>query len=170
MSKQRKHVEEEILTQFPEPIGDEQIAHVIEAKGRNLLEIEYSDGNRVLAMIPSKYHKKVWIKNGNFVIVRPTTLPDATSKVLAIIRHPFLGPQDIQHLMDTQQWPPEFLHYAKENMGLCPKSDDPVSTSANYIDMDFMSDGDSDDSDDWGHNPNRTQIAHENDESSDEYD
>ena len=164
MSKQRKHIETEILTQFPEPTGEEKIAQVVEAKGRNLLEVEYSDGSRVLALIPAKYHKKVWIKNNNFIIVHPTVLPDATTKVLAIVRHPLLGSQDIQHLIDTNQWPPEFLPFVKETLNLVPNTKPTNQASTSYVDMDFMSD---EDDEEWGHNPNHNELE---EESSDEYD
>lgn len=155
MSRQRKHIEE-MLYHFPEPKDNEQIAKVIEAKGRNILEIEYSDQTRVLALIPAKYHKKVWIKNGNFVIVEPTFLPDSTSKVLAVVTHPFLTPEDIQNLVDTNIWPPEFLAFVKEMHHVTPKPEQTEKSSV-YLDMDFMSDDDEESGDEWNHNPNHCQ-------------
>lgn len=139
-----------MLDNFPEPKDNEQIAKVIEAKGRNIIEIEYSDETRVLALIPAKYHKKVWIKNGNFVIVEPTILPDAASRVLAVVTHPFLTNEDIQHLIDTDRWPAEFLTIAQDTYKV--KVDDHNDRENSYLDMDFMSDEDSDDV--WGRNPN----------------
>ena len=159
MSKQRKHVEEEILTQFPEPGEGEMIVQVKESRGRNTLEVIYPDGNSILALIPAKFQKKIWIKKGNFVIIEPTFLPDSTSKVLAVVTHT-LFPEDVQHLIDTDQWPEEFLSSAIDSLNLKTKDDDNEKDVSNsYLNMDFMSD----EEDDMGRNPN---YNYELDESS----
>ena len=140
MSRARKHVEEEILSHFPEPKENERIVQVIESRGRNTLEVCYPEGDSILALIPAKFQKKIWIKKGSFVIIEPTYLVDASSKVLAVVTHALFA-QDIEHLIDEGQWPPEFLQDAKESFKLREK---PATTGA-YLDMDFLSESDEED-------------------------
>ena len=151
MSRARKHVEEEILSHFPEPNENERIVQVIESRGRNTLEVSYPGGESILALIPAKFQKKIWIKKGSFVIIEPTFLVDASSKVLAVVTHALFA-QDIEHLIDQNLWPEEFLQDAKESFKLREK---PTNQGA-YLDMDFMSESDEEDDleEAFGRNPN----------------
>lgn len=62
-SKNRKHLDDEQLTN-PEPEGEQKISRVLDIRGGNIVEIEYSDKRTTLCMIPSKYRKKLWIRKG----------------------------------------------------------------------------------------------------------
>ena len=64
MSKSRKHVEEQILNHDAEPNENQRIVRVVESRGRNTLEVCYPDGSNELALIPAKFHKKIWMKKG----------------------------------------------------------------------------------------------------------
>jgi translation initiation factor IF-1 len=63
-SKNRKHLDDEQLT-TPEPEGDQKISRVLDIRGGNIVEIEYSDKRTTLCMIPAKYRKKLWIRKGS---------------------------------------------------------------------------------------------------------
>jgi probable RNA-binding protein EIF1AD len=157
MSRARKHVEEEILSQFPLPKENERVVVVRESRGRNTLEVAYPDESTILALIPAKFQKKIWIKKGNFVIIEPTFLPGASSKVLAVVTH-CLFPDDIQHLIAQGHFPAEFLDLATASQpGLKLPTDALPAEGSSYLDMEFMSG--SDDEEDleeaFGHNPNR---------------
>ncbi|KAL6782639.1 hypothetical protein ACKKBG_A07560 [Auxenochlorella protothecoides x Auxenochlorella symbiontica] len=41
------------------------------------MEVEFPCGRRTLCLIPARFHKKLWIKNGNFLIVEEVEAIDA---------------------------------------------------------------------------------------------
>lgn len=40
-------------------------------------QVEFPCGRRTLCLIPARFHKKLWIKNGNFLIVEEVEAIDA---------------------------------------------------------------------------------------------
>lgn len=84
-SKYRKHIENSVLEEFPEPSQEEEIVVVVGACGGNLLEVKpvqsfstesvakaTDTGQAIsssLCLLPSKYRKLVWVKRGNYLIV-----------------------------------------------------------------------------------------------------
>jgi probable RNA-binding protein EIF1AD len=62
----------------------------------------------MLAQIPAKFKKLIWIKRGNFLIVRrPSELMEASDKVKAIVEH-VLFPDHIKAIQQEGLWPSEF--------------------------------------------------------------
>lgn len=55
-----------------------------------LTQVEFPDGRSTLCLLPAKFHKKLWVKNGNFLIVEDA--PEAagegsrvTGQILAVL-------------------------------------------------------------------------------------
>jgi len=106
MSHSRKHMTREALSAFPLPVDKERIARVVELRGSNICEIQYDDNERVLCQIPTRFRKLIWIKRGNFVIVKQP--PNITNyKVRALVEH-VLFPDQIKHIKAQKLWPNEF--------------------------------------------------------------
>jgi len=77
----RKHLTDSVLYDLPEPKEDERIAKVVATRGGNQFDIilapkptetTESSGNKRsgLALLPTKFHKLVWVKRNDYVIVR----------------------------------------------------------------------------------------------------
>jgi probable RNA-binding protein EIF1AD len=76
----RKHLTDSVLYDLPEPKEDERIAKVVATRGGNQFDIilagspssktEPSSNASGLAILPTKFHKLVWVKRNDFVIVQ----------------------------------------------------------------------------------------------------
>lgn len=100
-SHYRKHLQNSVLNEFPEPKGDERIAKVVSSsRGGNFFDVVVPpstsiDNNKCnddeieeeeeeeeikmtpkLALLPTKFRRLVWIKRGDYVIVDCGTDPD----------------------------------------------------------------------------------------------
>lgn len=100
----RKYVTKEVLEEFVEPSGDQEIVRVLCGRGNNLHEVESPMGKLYLVSMPTKFRRNVWIKRGNFVVVEPIAEGD---KVKAEIVH-ILYPMQIRSLKEENKWPSRF--------------------------------------------------------------
>eukprot|EP00536_Pseudo-nitzschia_multiseries_P007636 jgi/Psemu1/158119/gw1.181.68.1 len=77
----RKHLTDSVLYDLPEPKEDERIAKVVATRGGNQFDIVLAEApsssssdngtNRSgLAILPTKFHKLVWVKRNDYVIVQ----------------------------------------------------------------------------------------------------
>jgi len=115
MSHSRKHITDS-LQNFPIPTPEEQIVRVLELRGSNICEVEHTNGDRVLCTIPKKFHKLIWIKKGNYLIVRnpPELAKLGNWKIKAVVLH-ILVPHQIKYLVKESLWPNEFqMNHDKE--------------------------------------------------------
>jgi probable RNA-binding protein EIF1AD len=50
-------------------------------------QVEFPDGHTTLCLLPAKFHKKLWIKKGNYLIIEDTADADArvTGQILAVL-------------------------------------------------------------------------------------
>eukprot|EP01116_Phalansterium_solitarium_P017164 TRINITY_DN415_c0_g1_i1.p2 TRINITY_DN415_c0_g1~~TRINITY_DN415_c0_g1_i1.p2 ORF type:complete len:190 (+),score=66.97 TRINITY_DN415_c0_g1_i1:128-697(+) len=159
MSHSRKHLTRDALNSFPVPAETETIAKVVELRGSNICCVLYPDGERVLAQIPNRFSKLIWIKRGSYVIVKQP--PNITNyKVRALVEHILFADQ-IKHIKSLNLWPAEFTDddesrsEAKKEAHAAPASASDDSGS------------DSDEDADLFVNPNRVTVA---DSSSDDED
>lgn len=87
----RKHLTDSVLYDLPEPKDDERIAKVVATRGGNQFDIILAKDNGDdstsgshghnepgLAILPTKFHKLVWVKRNDYVIVQ--TGIDATKQ------------------------------------------------------------------------------------------
>ena len=67
----RKHLTDAVLHDLPEPQKDEKIARVVAARGGNQFDVCVANDSTVyLAILPTKFHKLVWVKRGDYVLVQ----------------------------------------------------------------------------------------------------
>ncbi|PAV69531.1 hypothetical protein WR25_11998 [Diploscapter pachys] len=91
------------------PIEGEVIGQVRNSRGNNLHEIEDEFGNVYVASMPSKFRKAVWIKRGQFVVLKPIEEGD---KVKAEIEH-ILDDENVLHIRESKKWPERFESQAE---------------------------------------------------------
>jgi len=113
MSKttKRKHVTREVIDEFVLPDNELQVVKVLASSGNNLHQVETADGENFLVSMPTKFRKNVWIKRGDFVLIRPIKEGD---KVRAEIEHIVYKPQ-MRYIQSQGKWPAAFA----ENVDDC---------------------------------------------------
>jgi len=110
MSHSRKHVVNKTLLNFPVPDEDQHIVRVTEMRGTNVVEVEYTNGDKILCLMPAKFRKRIWIKKGNYLIIEPFTelvKKKSDRKLKGRISH-ILYPEQIKYLKKIGRWPPEW--------------------------------------------------------------
>uniref|UniRef100_A0A183F5C0 Probable RNA-binding protein EIF1AD n=1 Tax=Heligmosomoides polygyrus TaxID=6339 RepID=A0A183F5C0_HELPZ len=85
------------------------IAQVRNARGNNLHEVEDEKGELYVASMPSKFRKAIWIRRGQFVVLRPIEEGD---KVKAEIEH-VLDEDNILYIRSVNKWPERFEEQAR---------------------------------------------------------
>jgi probable RNA-binding protein EIF1AD len=108
----RKHLLQSSLLQDVEPPGDgQQIVRAVGSRGGNIIEVrsmvpsrtyvqaasdaehaagpqvETADGVSTLCLMPAKFHKKLWVKRGGYLIIEHSqdAASDSSSKVTGTI-------------------------------------------------------------------------------------
>lgn len=104
MSKatKRKHVQKELLSQeyrVPEDLNN--IVKITQNSGNNLHQIENHSGEKYFVSMPGKFRNNIWIKPGDFVIVKPI---EEGNKVKAEIEQ-ILDKKYISFLKQQNSWP-----------------------------------------------------------------
>jgi len=113
MSHSRKHVKAVALEAYPTPEDGQAIVRVFALRGGNILEVEYPSTERILCLLPARFHKIIWVKRGNYVIVEPFTelIPkggkDIQAKVKGRVVHVLLH-DHVKNLRKTNLWPQEW--------------------------------------------------------------
>ena len=113
----RKHLTDTVLHDLPEPKDDERLAKVVATRGGNQFDIieaapKDSSGKKIvpqLAILPTKFRKLVWVKRGDFVIVRTVAEGDDNESdeaggIRFLIVH-ILYKEQIKHLKSIDLWP-----------------------------------------------------------------
>eukprot|EP01115_Flamella_aegyptia_P009860 TRINITY_DN42644_c1_g1_i1.p1 TRINITY_DN42644_c1_g1~~TRINITY_DN42644_c1_g1_i1.p1 ORF type:complete len:163 (-),score=47.54 TRINITY_DN42644_c1_g1_i1:24-512(-) len=157
MSHSRKHVKVTVLQDTPEIQEDEKIAKVVELRGANICEVVFANGEHTLCQIPTKFRKLIWIKTGNFIIVRePKNIPNV--KIRVMVQH-VLFPDHIKNLRAQGKWPAEFEAEVAQTETKKPV-EEPKKSNA----------GDSEDDSDLFYNPNHRLVTDSDDEDEDSED
>lgn len=117
----RKHLTDKVLHDFPIPSEDESIAKVVATRGGNQFDIVLPGGRlneQLLAILPTKYRKLVWLKRNDFVIVQTAKDDDTseteqhqncvkkneTGSIRFMISH-ILYKEQVKHLKSEGLWP-----------------------------------------------------------------
>ena len=107
-SHYRKHLTNAVLNDLPEPEQGECIAKVVATRGGNQFDVLVAGGLETptpqLAILPTKFHKLIWVKRGDFCIVRTGDMKDERSGVRYLITH-VLYKDQIKHLQSKKLWP-----------------------------------------------------------------
>lgn len=112
-SHYRKHLTDSVLNDLPEPKENERIAKVTGTRGSNQfdiivdpqsVDINEEDMKAVLAILPTKFRKLVWLKRNDYVIVQCADSDDDESGIRYMIEH-ILYKDQVKHLKDKNLWP-----------------------------------------------------------------
>ncbi|KAF9179720.1 putative RNA-binding protein eif1ad [Haplosporangium sp. Z 767] len=99
----RKQVPADILTEVPELEEGQRFARVLATRGKNIHEVQFSDGEELLVNLPPKFRSLVWVKRGSYVIIEPAEEQDRTKVGGDIIA--VLFPDHIKHYKQVGIWP-----------------------------------------------------------------
>ncbi|EFA83297.1 hypothetical protein PPL_04087 [Heterostelium album PN500] len=105
MSHARKHVTITALNSEILPDEGQSIVKIIGLRGGNITDVQYANGSTVLAMIPSKFKGKLWIKKGAYAIIEKED--ETTKKIRTSIVH-LLTPDNVKYIKKSNEWPIEF--------------------------------------------------------------
>ncbi|KAJ7520699.1 hypothetical protein O6H91_19G018100 [Diphasiastrum complanatum] len=86
------------------------VMKVVDLRGSNLIEVEDSTGQTTLCLLPAKFHKSLWIKKGNYVLVDEGDRQKAVeskSKVTGTISQ-VLFEDHVRILKKSPLWPSRF--------------------------------------------------------------
>jgi len=100
----RKHVTRDVVQNFTLPEDDETIVQVVAGRGNNLHEGRRDTGETFLVSMPTKFRKNVWIKRGDFVVVKPIEEGDKVKAEILTI----LYKEQIKYIKAENQWPVGF--------------------------------------------------------------
>jgi len=100
----RKHVTRDVVQNFTLPEDDETIVQVVAGRGNNLHEVRRDTGETFLVSMPTKFRKNVWIKRGDFVVVKPIEEGDKVKAEILTI----LYKEQIKYIKAENQWPVGF--------------------------------------------------------------
>uniref|UniRef100_A0A0K0CUA0 Probable RNA-binding protein EIF1AD n=1 Tax=Angiostrongylus cantonensis TaxID=6313 RepID=A0A0K0CUA0_ANGCA len=109
VSTKRRYVTNKVESEYYTPVEGDIIAQVRGARGNNLHEVEDENGEIYVASMPSKFRKTVWIRRGQFVVLRPIEEGD---KVKAEIEH-VLDEENVLYIRSKDKWPHRFEEQAK---------------------------------------------------------
>lgn len=139
----RKHLTDSIIYDFPEPSENERIAKVVATRGSNQFDIvlaadkakDQEDSSApqesLLAILPTKFNKLVWVKRNDFVIVETGDAEDAAQEggqsggIRYIISH-ILYKDQVKHLQSKGLWPNHDAEFSTDKIGLRTKDVDDV--------------------------------------------
>ncbi|GIQ83882.1 translation initiation factor 1A [Kipferlia bialata] len=68
-SKARKHVIQ-ALQECPEIPSEEEIGKCVRAAGGNLFELQDGNGDLLLALLPTRFNKLLWLRRGHFCVFK----------------------------------------------------------------------------------------------------
>mmetsp|Transcript_1869 Transcript_1869/g.2870 ORF Transcript_1869/g.2870 Transcript_1869/m.2870 type:complete len:186 (-) Transcript_1869:223-780(-) len=116
-SHYRKHLTDSVLNDFPEPGENELIVKVLATRGSNQFDICTPSmlSEPQLAILPTKFHKLVWIKRNDFVIVQHGGGRDEDGGGIRFIINHILYKEQIKHLQSKKLWPKEFDDVNQDN-------------------------------------------------------
>jgi len=140
----RKHLTDSIIYDFPEPGENERIAKVVGSRGSNqfdiVLTVEKANDQvdstapreSLLAILPTKFNKLVWVKRNDFVIVETGDAEDTTQEaeqsrgIRYKISH-ILYKDQVKHLQSKGLWPKQDAEFFTDKIGLRTKDSDDVN-------------------------------------------
>jgi len=100
----RKHVTRDVVQNFTLPQDDETIVQVVAGRGNNLHEVRSDTGDTFLVSMPTKFRKNVWIKRGDYVVVKPIEEGDKVKAEILTI----LYKEQIKYIKAENRWPVGF--------------------------------------------------------------
>ncbi|KAG6547576.1 hypothetical protein Mapa_011025 [Marchantia paleacea] len=146
MSRGRRNLKQGSLEGCPEPQPGQVLMRVVAMRGSNVIEVEDADAQKTLCMLPAKFHKSMWIKRGNFVLVDEgdrEKAKEAGNKVTGTVAQ-VLYDEHIRELRKTSFWSPSFDATGKPSVSGADQNSTEPKQEANKIDGDSESDEEED--------------------------
>eukprot|EP00873_Tetraselmis_striata_P000449 jgi/Tetstr1/420713/TSEL_011796.t1 len=119
MSRRGKHVTTSAMQDnIKAPAEGQAIVRALHPRGGNIFEVEHPDRRKTLVLLPSRFQKKLWVKNGGYLIIEESAEAEVegnkiTGNIVAV-----LFPQDVKDLKRGEGvWPPEFNEEHQEGTG-----------------------------------------------------
>ncbi len=123
----RKHLTDSVLNDLPEPQENERIARVVATRGGNQFDIcVANDATVCLAILPTKFHKLVWVKRGDYVLVQVGADEEIAGDETKVksdnnhddggVRHMIthiLYKDQVKHLKSKNLWPEDDPEFSK---------------------------------------------------------
>jgi probable RNA-binding protein EIF1AD len=111
-SNYRKHLTDHVLNDFPIPTSTQRVARIGATRGGNQFDV-HVEGKDELALLPTKFHKLVWVKRGDYVIVDTgdesfTAIEGEDSGGFRFMIAHVLYKDQIKHIKNEGLWPIEF--------------------------------------------------------------
>ncbi|VDL63473.1 unnamed protein product [Nippostrongylus brasiliensis] len=141
VSTKRRYITNKVESEYYTPTDGDIIAQVRNARGNNLHEVEDQNGEVYVASMPSKFRKAIWIRRGQFVVLRSIEEGD---KVKAEIEH-VLDEDNILYIRSENKWPERFEEQARMMTRDAKRGGHGENT---MIDDDMLPPSDSDESED----------------------
>mmetsp|Transcript_33145 Transcript_33145/g.55757 ORF Transcript_33145/g.55757 Transcript_33145/m.55757 type:complete len:164 (-) Transcript_33145:1467-1958(-) len=130
-SHYRKSVTESFLNEDRVPEEHEEIVTVLGNRGNSLFEVQSESGGKILASLPKKFNKLIWIKTGDYVIVEGGDMGGSSGASGCTINH-ILNKANIKYLKAQGLWPSSFSEESK--------SDNTVGSIAAFQNFDMPDD------------------------------
>jgi probable RNA-binding protein EIF1AD len=111
-SNYRKHLTDHVLNDLPIPTSTQRIARIGATRGGNQFDV-HVEGKDELALLPTKFHKLVWVKRGDYVIVDKgdeslNEIEGEDSGGFRFMIAHILYKDQIKHIKNEGLWPIEF--------------------------------------------------------------
>ncbi|XP_067119924.1 probable RNA-binding protein EIF1AD [Centruroides vittatus] len=130
-----KYVVKEVLDTYVLPEDGDRIVKVTCGRGNNLHEVVTADGEKFLASMPPKFRKIIWIKRGDFVIIKPIK---EGHKVKGEISH-ILYKEQIKYIKSQGQWPSVF-DSTRQKQSTEDMDEDEIFVNRNRLEVEYEDD------------------------------
>ena len=109
-SQYRKSVTDSFLNDDYVPTESEKIVKVLGNRGDNTFEVQTETGEKVLARLPKKFNKLIWIKTGDYVVIEMTVTEAVEDEVTPTDREQYsinhiLSKPNVKFLKNKNFWP-----------------------------------------------------------------
>mmetsp|Transcript_81958 Transcript_81958/g.160757 ORF Transcript_81958/g.160757 Transcript_81958/m.160757 type:complete len:178 (+) Transcript_81958:39-572(+) len=109
-SQYRKSVTDSFLNDDYVPTESEKIVKVLGNRGDNTFEVHTETGEKVLARLPKKFNKLIWIKTGDYVVIEMTVTEAVEDEVTPTDREQYsinhiLSKPNVKFLKNKSFWP-----------------------------------------------------------------
>jgi len=118
MGRGRKNSKIEALEGCFEIQEGHTVMQVVSCRGSNLIEVMDDTGFKTLALLPAKFHKSLWIKRGNYVLVEESDREralEAGNKVTCVILR-VLFEEQVRTLRKSSCWPQGFNDHKRSSV------------------------------------------------------
>ncbi|CAI4223279.1 unnamed protein product [Auanema sp. JU1783] len=110
VASKRRFITNKVEREYYEPVEGDIIAQIKGPRGNNLHDVEDQNGEIYVASMPPKFRKAVWVRRGQFVILRSI---DEGDKVKAEIEH-VLDEESVLYIREIKKWPVHFEDCAEQ--------------------------------------------------------